>query len=250
MSKLLAHRGYCEIAPENTKLAFDAAKLFGFHGIEIDVHMTKDKELVLIHDERVDRTSDGKGAIQDLKLKELRKLNFAAKFGEEYPKQQILTYEEFLNLYGNEFRVINTEIKTGFTHYKDIEKIIWKVHQKVKPKSKIIYSSFNLNSLVIMKQVSDNKSTCGFLFVDEKDCIGHEETIKNNCEFIHPWFKSMLSEKSLDYYYEKLKLPINIWTFDRRTLGDKWSDGSGEVYEKISKMKDVKYLISNSIFKA
>ena len=77
---LIGHRGYSSIAPENTKLSFDAALLYKFDGLEIDVHQTKDNQIVVIHDETVDRTSNGSGSIKDMTLEELRKLNFASKF--------------------------------------------------------------------------------------------------------------------------------------------------------------------------
>ncbi|MDD3031514.1 MAG: glycerophosphodiester phosphodiesterase family protein, partial [Atribacterota bacterium] len=69
---VLAHRGASKIAPENTAIAFKKAFQIGADGIEFDVQMTKDKKLVVIHDERVDRTTNGIGYIKDLTLKEIK----------------------------------------------------------------------------------------------------------------------------------------------------------------------------------
>ena len=73
--KVYAHRGYSGRYPENTMLAFKEAKKTGCYGIELDVQLTKDGEVVIIHDERVDRTTDGTGWVRDFTLEELKKLN-------------------------------------------------------------------------------------------------------------------------------------------------------------------------------
>ena len=74
--KLFAHRGYSAQYPENTMEAFVQAYQKGFDGVETDVHMTKDGQLVLIHDETIDRTSGGKGYIQDYTYDELKNFHF------------------------------------------------------------------------------------------------------------------------------------------------------------------------------
>ena len=72
---VVAHRGYSGVYPENTMLAFRKAVEAGSDEIELDVQLTKDGTLVVIHDEKVDRTTDGTGAVRDLSFAELRKLD-------------------------------------------------------------------------------------------------------------------------------------------------------------------------------
>ena len=72
--RVMAHRGYSGAYPENTMLAFRKAAEVGTDGIELDVHATKDGVLVVQHDERVDRTTDGTGRICDLRFEELRRV--------------------------------------------------------------------------------------------------------------------------------------------------------------------------------
>ncbi|NQZ65742.1 MAG: glycerophosphodiester phosphodiesterase [Mycoplasmatales bacterium] len=244
---VLAHRGYSEIAPENTDLAFKAAEIFEFDGIEIDIHMTKDKKLVVIHDEDILRTSNGSGKIKNLTLEQLRKFNFSSKFDNNFSFQKIMTYEELLLKYGNKFKVINTEIKTDVIHYEGIEKLIWEIHSKINPEAEIIYSSFNFESLKIMRKIS-NEAKLGFLFVDYKDCLGKENEIKKICDYIHPWFKSMLNKKSSDLYNE-LNLPLNLWTFDKKYSLNKWTRGSNKALQEILKFKNIYSIISNSKYK-
>jgi len=72
---VVAHRGFKAIAPENTIAAFDAAAAVGADYVELDVHVTKDGWLILMHDGKVDRTTNGTGAVRDLTFEEIRKLD-------------------------------------------------------------------------------------------------------------------------------------------------------------------------------
>ena len=71
-----AHRGASGYAPENTLEAFKKAVEMGADGVELDVQLTKDDQMVVIHDELIDRTSDGRGWVKDMTLEELRKYNY------------------------------------------------------------------------------------------------------------------------------------------------------------------------------
>ena len=74
-TQIIAHRGYRVVAPENTIPAFEAALAYHPDMLETDVHRTKDGHLVIIHDEKVDRTTDGTGLVKDLTLSEIKQLN-------------------------------------------------------------------------------------------------------------------------------------------------------------------------------
>ena len=75
MSIILGHRGASGYAPENTLEAFRLAMDMGADGFELDVHLSRDGELIVMHDETVDRTTDGHGQIQSFTLKELKALD-------------------------------------------------------------------------------------------------------------------------------------------------------------------------------
>ncbi len=72
---VIAHRGGAGLAPENTLVAFRNAVSLGVDMLEMDIHMTKDGRLVVIHDKSVDRTTDGHGLVQEMTLNEIRKLD-------------------------------------------------------------------------------------------------------------------------------------------------------------------------------
>lgn len=95
----IAHRGASAYAPENTRAAFDLAIQMGSSMIETDVQLTRDGELVLIHDDLIDRTSDGAGPVADHTLGQLRQLDFGSWFGPECGPQQVVTLAEFWTEY-------------------------------------------------------------------------------------------------------------------------------------------------------
>ena len=75
MMTIVAHRGYSGCYPENTMLSFEKAVEAKTDEIELDVQLTRDGQVVVIHDEKVDRTTDGVGNVRDFSLKEIQKLN-------------------------------------------------------------------------------------------------------------------------------------------------------------------------------
>ncbi|NVS33472.1 glycerophosphodiester phosphodiesterase, partial [Listeria monocytogenes] len=74
MTEIFAHRGSSGTHPENTLPAMKAAILSGADGIELDIHVLKSGELIVMHDERVDRTTNGTGFLKDYTLSEVKKL--------------------------------------------------------------------------------------------------------------------------------------------------------------------------------
>lgn len=95
---LTAHRGYREKYPENTMIAFKEALKLDIDGIEMDVHMTKDYEIVVMHDAQLDRTTDKTGYICNMTLEEVRQADAGIKFGEEFKGEKVPTLEEFAQL--------------------------------------------------------------------------------------------------------------------------------------------------------
>ena len=110
--KIWAHRGCSQMYPENTMLSFEkAAAIQGLTGIELDIQLTKDGQMVVCHDEKVDRTTDGIGELRGYTLAELKKLKIDAGNGKY---EQIPTIEEVLDLLENRMKdglKLNIELK-------------------------------------------------------------------------------------------------------------------------------------------
>lgn len=107
---VIAHRGARVVTPENTLAAFTEAAAAGADGFELDVRLCATGEAVVIHDDSVDRTTDGTGAVADMTLAELRRLDAGAWFDERFAGERIPTLEEALEAAGRSL-LVNVEIK-------------------------------------------------------------------------------------------------------------------------------------------
>lgn len=136
-TEVWAHRGASGYAPENTIEAFRMAAQLNADGVELDVQLTKDGELVVIHDERVDRVSDRVGYVKDYTLEELRPTGMK----------------------------INIECKTGIFFYPGLEEKMVKLVEDMKMTDRIWCSSFNHESVLKVKQLCPAMKT-GFLIAD------------------------------------------------------------------------------------
>lgn len=141
--RIYAHRGCSGTHPENTLAAFKAAAELPITGVEIDVHLTKDGEIVVIHDEKVNRTTDGKGYIKDMTLSELKKLDAGSWFSEEYVGEKIPTLDEVLDVFEATNHRLNIELKTDvFPYLGLVEKVIDQAAKRGFTE-RILLSSFN-----------------------------------------------------------------------------------------------------------
>lgn len=151
----VAHRGASAHAPENTMAAFYKGVEMKADYIEIDVQMTKDGELVLIHDTTVDRTTDGTGAVRDYTLEEIRQLDAGSWFSEEYAGEKIPTFDELLDAFRGKTGIL-IELKSP-SLYPGIEE---KVAEALKERNmdrpqnnKMVIQSFDHESMQISKEL-------------------------------------------------------------------------------------------------
>ena len=107
---IYAHRGASALAPENTLAAFLLAQRLGADGIELDVMLTADNQLIVIHDDTVDRTTNGHGKVAEMPLAALRDLDAGSYFGEAYRGEKLPTLAEVYEALGGKLR-INVELK-------------------------------------------------------------------------------------------------------------------------------------------
>lgn len=97
---IAAHRGASKYAPENTMAAFRLAETMGADCIELDVRATRDGRLIALHDESVDRTTDGKGRADYLAFREIRRLDAGGWFSPVFRGERIPSVEEVLDHFG------------------------------------------------------------------------------------------------------------------------------------------------------
>ncbi len=135
MPKIIAHRGASAHAPENTLAAFQLALDQGADGIELDVMLSKDKKLVVIHDDAVDRTTNGTGRVMDLTLEELQSLD-----ADDHEK--IPSLAEVFDLVGGKF-LINIELKNYSSLFDSLPIKVAGLVEARGLKDSVIVSSFN-----------------------------------------------------------------------------------------------------------
>ncbi|WP_159722668.1 glycerophosphodiester phosphodiesterase [Enterococcus sp. CSURQ0835] len=211
MTLIMAHRGSSGNRPENTLPAFAEAVRAGADGIELDVHLTKDQELVVIHDESVDRTTNGKGLIRELTLAELKELDAGSWFAKKYRATKIATLQEVLNLLLQmQFRgFLNIELKTDKFHYPEIEaKTSALLAQRSWPFTHW-YSSFNLASLTIMHQL-EPEVQLDLILKDSAKKIAAARDL-DYIEGIHPSYEWVKNNRAQVEDYPKA---IRPWTIN------------------------------------
>lgn len=147
----IAHRGYSGIAPENTLAAFRAALEINAEAIELDVHLSKDEKLVVIHDETLDRTTNGKGLVREKTLEELKELDAGSWFHKKYQGEKIPTLEEVFALIKHTDIKLAIELKAAGT----AEKVVELVERKGKIKD-VLLLSFSPLYLLSAKNLSPN----------------------------------------------------------------------------------------------
>lgn len=154
-----AHRGASGYAPENTMAAFVKAVQLGANAIETDVQMTKDGQLVLIHDETLQRTAGTQGWVKDFTLAELQELDFGGWYDEAYRGERIPTLEELLLFAKEHDLYLNVELKNGVVQYPELEQRTAELIRKHGRSDRVIISSFNHYSLVLMKRLAPEIET-------------------------------------------------------------------------------------------
>lgn len=169
-TKIYGHRGCMATFPENTLLGFRQAIEQGVDGIELDVHLTKDGEVVVIHDETVDRTTDGAGYVKDISLIEMKKFSAGTKFthfpnydAKTWNLERVPTLQEVLVLLSPYPIELNIELKTTLFQYKGIEEKVLSLVNDYGNGLKVIYSSFHLPSLIRIKQLDRNAKVAWLL---------------------------------------------------------------------------------------
>lgn len=211
MSSLIyGHRGASGYAPENTLEAFQLAMDMGADGFELDVHLSRDGKLVVIHDETVDRTTDGTGLVRDLTLAQLKKLN-ASNGMADYRDTKIPTLAEVFALVQNTRHIVNVEIKTDEWFYPEIEEKCLALAQEMGVEDRVIFSSFNHHTLVNLRRLHPNVklgALFGDILMDPWEYIQ-----KLNVDYVHP-MKMNIYLPNFVSDAERLGLGINMWTIN------------------------------------
>ena len=207
----LAHRGFSGIYPENTMLAFSKAVSEGdCDGLELDVHFSKDGELMVMHDRSLERTTTGTGYISDYTYDDLMYLDAGIKFDARFAGERIPKLIQVLELVKNNDLMLNIELKNYEVEYPGIERAVVLLIKKMNLEKQVFLSSFNHISIAECKR-SYPEIRAGILyhqplFNAEKYCV----TI--GADTIHPHYGLLQYEKNLTERCRAAGLCVNTWT--------------------------------------
>lgn len=212
---IYAHRGARGYAPENTMTAFRQAMVCKADGIELDIQLTKDRQLVICHDHTIDRTSNGSGWIKDFTLAQLKTFDFGSWFTPTFGDETIPTFEEFFTWYVTTPLLLNIEIKNGPVVYEGIEELLVHNMKKIAPGNfdlyhRIIISSFYHPSLVTIKELDCQLKT-GVLF-DDRPVDVLQLIQQTNADYLHPHWHYL--ERNWIEAAHKAGIKVNSYTIN------------------------------------
>ncbi len=213
----IAHRGASAYYPENTLKSFQGAISMGADMIEFDVQLTRDGEVVVFHDEKLARCTNGKGRIADYPLAQLKKLDVGSWFGKEYQGAKIPILEEVLSLCRDKVAV-NIEIKTEAVSENirnGIEEKSLNIVETRGMREHVVFSSFDPRAITHLKEI-DRTIAAAVLF--EKEYYGSKlpsEIIELLGADAFNCFKNELSKKWL-INLKANNIPVNIYTVNDR----------------------------------
>ena len=208
-TRIFAHRGASGNAPENTLEAFDLAARTGAHGVELDVHLCRSGELVVAHDETVDRVSDGTGFIRDLSLKELKSFSFN-RTHPEYKNARMPLLSEVFQLLRPTGLQINIELKNSIIDYPDLERKVLEAAAREFDLARVIFSSFNHYSMIRMKQL-ESSVLCGLLY-EAVLVRPWEYAARLGMDAIHPHFSEVVLPGGECASAHAAGIRVNTWT--------------------------------------
>lgn len=205
---IVGHRGAAGLEPENTLRAIQRALDMGLRAVEIDVRMSRDGFPVVIHDDSVDRTTNGSGRVSDLTLKELRKLD--AGKGEKIP-----LLDEVLDIVSGK-AILFLEIKEDGAVKPSVERVLSK-----NLLDSVLFISFSSKHLVEVKSIVNNAYT-GLIYFKPSDGIIQAKRI--GALAVLPYFR-FATAKAINFAH-RLKLKMIAWTVNDLSTAEKlWRNG-------------------------
>lgn len=144
---IFAHRGASAYAPENTIAAFVLALDQGADAIELDAKLSADGQVVVMHDETVDRTTDGSGSVKSLTLADLQSLEAGSKFPPLFKSEKVPSLEQVFEAVGRKI-FINVELSNYSTPKDDLVDKVIALVKKYNLEDRVLLSSYNLIALI------------------------------------------------------------------------------------------------------
>lgn len=208
--QIFAHRGARRVAPENTLPAMAAALAMGVDGIELDVHLSRDGQLVVIHDFTLEGATNGHGLVTDHTAAELAALDAGSHFGPEFSTVGVPTLDEVFDLVGRACRV-NVEVKSEHLDGGPAVEPLAAMIRARRLYDQVIVSSFNPLTLVKMRWV-DPLVRLGLLYATPLPP-----------HLRHAWFTPILLPDALHPHASLVDEEAMQWARDMRVAVNVWT---------------------------
>ncbi|GLC87576.1 glycerophosphodiester phosphodiesterase [Lysinibacillus piscis] len=226
---IFAHRGGAKLEPEQTMVAFDRAAQLGVDGFEIDIRLTKDEEIIVFHDDTVDRTTDGTGLVADLTLAEINTFNhgyhfqdLAGHFPYREKKLDVVTLRELLKKYPN--ILVNIDIKDAPDTYEGslMPSKLWRLIEEIGAEHRVVVTSFYAEQTERFNLYAQNQVALGASESDVRKAFtaftsqfGHLYHPKVDV-FQIPAKSGRIALDSPKFiqFLNNLNIPVHYWTID------------------------------------
>jgi glycerophosphoryl diester phosphodiesterase len=206
-----AHRGASFDAPANTLAAFERAAAVGADGIELDVHLSRDGEMVVIHDFAVDHTTDGRGLVRDKTLAELKELDAGRWFGSAFAGQRIPTLQEVIDAVGRRL-LLNIELKARGQRDDGLAAAVAAAVEQNNLFDRVVVSSFSRLAIRRVRHLNPRIPIGYLYYLDPLLTRRPWPRDLPRPEALHPWFK-MIDENYVRWARGQ-GYRIHTWTVD------------------------------------
>ena len=211
--KIFAHRGASGYAPENTLTAIKKAIEMKADGIEIDIQLTKDGKIVVMHDWKVDRTTTGRGFVYELDFDYIRSLDAGQWYTKDFIGEVVPTLEEVLDILPNDI-MLNIEIKDTARKHSNIEEKMLEVLKKYPEKfDNIIVSSFHHDKI---KRLQELEPKLKLALLTDSEFIEIEKYLSTNglnSFSYHPEI-NLISKEDVEILHKK-GIKVFVWTVNK-----------------------------------
>jgi glycerophosphoryl diester phosphodiesterase len=209
----IGHRGASHVAPENTLASFEAARETGADGVELDVRLSADGEVVVIHDDTVDRTTTGHGQVRDLRWGGIKGLDAGSWFGPEFAGERIPALREVIE-WARDDMLLDIELKGVSVRSNGLEQKVIELIREHQLQARVILSSFNPFVLRRAKQMAPELEA-GLLYSSELPIFLRRAWLRpfSQADALHPYYL-MVSDSYLGWARRK-GYRVNVWTADR-----------------------------------
>jgi len=207
---IFGHRGACAHAPENTVASFKLAIEEGADFIELDAKLSSDHKVMVIHDQTVDRTTNGTGRVNELTCAELQKLDAGSKFDVKYAGEKIPTLDEVFKAVGKQI-LVNVELTNYASKNDDLIPLVAQVVKENQMEERVMFSSFLPKNLAEIHKLIPQAPTAMLCLEGLSGLITRSSwSMKVAPKILHPYLKD--TTEALVAREHKRGRRVHVWT--------------------------------------